>query len=167
MITPLEWNCSKVCELSKFSLILSILGWLRWRCTISLMNVIFLFICARNKIKRFLSRRFFHYVVVIYVVVIKCFYYVAFFNNTLPLSVRYIISFCVCEILLVRKGWTKFQNNLFATRPFLLTYWKYYLMLFPCSETHLFLWVSNKSSFFQMDLSIICFSNDLPYVFLS
>ena len=130
-------------------------------------HVIFLFICARNKIKRFLSRRFFHYVVVIYVVVIKCFYYVAFFNNTLPLSVRYIISFCVCELLLVRKGWTKFQNNLFATRPFLLTYWKYYLMLFPCSETHLFLWVSNKSSFFQMDLSIICFSNDLPYVFLS
>ena len=64
----------------------------------------------------------------------------------LPLSVS-IISFCVWQFLLVRKGSTKLQNDLFVTRPFLVTSWKYDLMHFLPSETHLFLWVLNKTSF--------------------
>ena len=77
-------------------------------------DVIFQGICLRNKVARLLSRIFFHY---IHIVVINVSTKSLSSTINLPLSIN-IIYFCVWQLLLVRKGLTKFQSfqNLFLKR---------------------------------------------------
>ena len=99
-------------------------------------HVIFQWSCVKNKVSRFLSRRF---------STIFMYWSLNFSTKllssaiTLPLSIS-IISFCVLQLLLVRKGLKKLQNDLFVARLSLLTSSKHDLMHFFRSE-NLFLWV--------------------------
>ena len=64
------------------------------------------------------------------------------YHSSMPLPIS-ITSFYVWQVLFAKHGLTNFWNDLFVTRPFLVTSWKCFLQ----SDTHIFLWILNKISF--------------------
>ena len=142
-------------------------------------DVILQWIFAKNKVARFLSRRFFRYI-----------YWSLNFSTeslsstiTLPLSIS-IISFCVWQLLLVRKALKKFQNDL-CDKSFLSNILKVWFnvpspqwdilvslglkqkfifvrWIFPkfVSETTLFIYFFPK---FSVDKRCMIFSVNLPF----